>query len=615
MKLAFFDHDKLFVDRANMRHGAKSPDVSDIIATVRKRGVIMPLLVRLAADEDGRAGIVAGARRWHADGLARAEGIDHGPLPCAILEEGDDAAAIEASLIENVARRDPDEVTQWQTFTRLVREGRKLEDISDTFGLPDLAVRRILALGQLLPRLRSLYAKERIDPATIRHLTMASKRQQQDWLALYDDPDQRTPTGAQVKAWLFGGPSISSTHALFDMAGSGLATVSDLFGENSYFAEPEAFWTAQHAAIEARKADYLAAGWTDVVILGAGEYFYGYDHEKTPKRKGGKVFVEVRSSGEVTFHEGYLSRTEARKQARGDAGGSEVKPLRPELTSALATYVDLHRHAAVRAALCAEPGIALRLVAAHMLEGSPLWQVRPEPQTTRNDAIRESIGGSWGEKVYAEHRARALALIGRGEDEPFVRQYGIGDGLAGLFLRLLDLDDEAVLAILATAMAASLAAGSDVVEALGVRLGIDMADWWQADGDFFDLVRDKSVMAEMVREIAGPTIAQANAKESGKILKRIASDHLAGADGRTKVERWVPRWMRFAPSAYTSRGGVPSVYAHERVEAARAALQAVETDCDSLQADAQDEPDQPDGLRPDEQQADRQASAEDRLAA
>src|SRR3546814_17932122 len=73
-------------------------------------------------------------------------------LPCAILELGDDADAIEASLIENMARLDPDEVTQWASFVRLVKEGRKVEDIAATYGLPDLAVKRVLAPGNLLPR-------------------------------------------------------------------------------------------------------------------------------------------------------------------------------------------------------------------------------------------------------------------------------------------------------------------------------------------------------------------------------------------------------------------------------------------------------------------------------
>src|SRR3546814_16212142 len=92
-------------------------------------------------------------------------------------------------MIENLARLDADEVTQWETFTRLVKEGRDVADIAATFGLPDLTIARVLALGNLLPRVRSLYASEKIDRATVRHLTLASKSQQRAWLALFDDPD------------------------------------------------------------------------------------------------------------------------------------------------------------------------------------------------------------------------------------------------------------------------------------------------------------------------------------------------------------------------------------------------------------------------------------------
>src|SRR3546814_8667359 len=51
-------------------------------------------------------------------------------------------------------------------------------------------------------------------------------------------------------------------------------------------------------------------------------------------------------------------------------------------------YLDLHRHAAVRAALLGHPGIALRMMVAHAIGGSHLWRVSPEPQTTRNDEVR-----------------------------------------------------------------------------------------------------------------------------------------------------------------------------------------------------------------------------------
>src|SRR3546814_15603607 len=86
------------------------------------------------------------------------------------------------------------EVTRWKTVTRLVKQGRGSADIADTFGLPELAIRRVLALGNLMPRIRDLYRREEIDRATVRHLTMASKAQQKSWLALLDDPQAYVPT-------------------------------------------------------------------------------------------------------------------------------------------------------------------------------------------------------------------------------------------------------------------------------------------------------------------------------------------------------------------------------------------------------------------------------------
>ncbi len=219
MKLDFIDIGNIDDSAVNMRHGRKAPDVSDILPTVRKRGIIVPVILRPGVAE-GRFELVAGRRRVHAARIAQAdEGADPelGRVPSAIMEAGDDAAALEASLIENLARLDPEEVTQWETFTRLVKEGREVDDIAVTFGLPDLTIRRVLALGNLLPRIRNLYAQEKLDRTTVRHLTLASKSQQKAWLALYDDPDNYTPTGHQLKAWLFGGQPIAARHALFDL--------------------------------------------------------------------------------------------------------------------------------------------------------------------------------------------------------------------------------------------------------------------------------------------------------------------------------------------------------------------------------------------------------------
>src|SRR3546814_2803893 len=86
-----------------MRYAKKAPDVSDILPTVRSRGVLQPLIVRPNCGP-GAFEIVAGSRRWTANGIALAEGIDHGPLPCAILEPGDDRSEEHTSELQSLMR-------------------------------------------------------------------------------------------------------------------------------------------------------------------------------------------------------------------------------------------------------------------------------------------------------------------------------------------------------------------------------------------------------------------------------------------------------------------------------------------------------------------------------
>ncbi|MFD2429867.1 ParB/RepB/Spo0J family partition protein [Sphingobium scionense] len=491
MKLDFIPLDKLVVSKANMRYSKKAPDVSDILPTVRSRGVIQPVIVRPNCAPDGYE-IVAGSRRFHAAKIVAEERRAAGdmtpePMPCAILDEDDDAAAIEASMIENMARLDPDEVTQWENFIRLVREGRKVEDIAATFGLPDLAVKRVLALGNLLPAIRDLYRKERIDAATVRHLTMASKSQQKAWLALADDENAYLPTGHQLKAWLFGGQSIPVKHALFDVDASGIATIADLFGEDRYVADVDAFWTAQNAEIEARRAAYVEQGWADAIIVPPSDHFSTWEYEKAGKRKGGRVYIDVRATGEVIVHEGYVSGKEARRiaKAEGWENGTGQKAARPEVTSTMQTYVDLHRHAAVRAALTGHPAVALRLMVAHAIGGSHLWRVSPEPQSTRNDEVRDSLDNSKAEADFDERRRAVLAVLGFSAEEPTVTgRNGDDYGVVGIFQRLLDLPDAVVMEVIAIVMGETLASGSAAIEAVGMEIGVDMARCWQADDAF-----------------------------------------------------------------------------------------------------------------------------------
>jgi len=569
MLLKHIDLAHLSMSASNMRAGRKAPDIANILPSVRARGVLVPLIVRQNGTPDTYE-IVAGRRRFHAALAVAEEGGVSEALPCAVIESGDDAAALEASLIENIARLDPDEVSRWECFTRLVREGRTPEEIAETFGLTDLQVKRTLALGNLMPRIRSLYRAGEIDAATVRHLTLASKAQQRDWLALRDDKTAYCPTGIQLKAWLFGGASIPVSAALFDVAMYPGEIVSDLFGDERWFADVALFWTHQKAAVAAMAQGYRDAGWAEVVVLEPGDYFHSWEHERTPKRKGGKVFISLDAHGAVTVHEGYLTLKEARRAERGEP---MEKPVRPEVSVPLANYIDLHRHAAVRSALAAQPTLAVRVMVAHAIAGSALWLVRVEPQRAHSDAVAASVEVCPSEARFDERRRAVLAVLGFDADTPTVT--GGCDGkqkLASVLTRLVDLPDAAVLEIAAVVMAETLEAGSPLIEMLGVLLGIDMAGVWQADDVLLDLIRDREVLGAVLSEVTGTTVATGNAKATGKVKRGIVRDCLTGENGRPKVERWVPRWMTFPPSAYTDRGGVPTVIQAAKFENLTSAL-------------------------------------------
>jgi len=111
MQLSHIPLDRLSVSALKMRHAKKAPDLADILPSVRARGILQPLLVRPKGNGE-RFEIVAGRRRYLA---ARALAEERGavaPLPCAVMEPGDDAEALEASLIENTVRLEPDAMRQ-----------------------------------------------------------------------------------------------------------------------------------------------------------------------------------------------------------------------------------------------------------------------------------------------------------------------------------------------------------------------------------------------------------------------------------------------------------------------------------------------------------------------
>ena len=555
------------VSRLNMRHGRKAPDISDIYPSIKSRGVLQTMLVR---KEGKKFGVVAGRRRFFAlKRLAKETGKPQ-KAPCLVMKSGDDIAALEATLVENTTHLPADEFQQYEVFARLAAKGESVTAIAERFGVTELMVRRVLALTSLTDDVKALYQAEVIDKRTLYALTLATKGQQEEWLNLLNAEDEYAPRGEQLKDWLTGGGRITTDKALFDLDAYDGTVLTDLFGETAIFGDADLFWTKQNEAIATMAERYRNEGWTEVVVLERGAHFLSWEHGKRSRKEGGKVYIETRHDGSVTAHEGYLPLKVIEKIERilGRGGdGEDGKPAaKPEMSGPLADYVALHRHAAVRASLCDQSGVALRLAVAHLVTRSDNWRVDVEDQRTRKEATAESLAASAGEAKFAEHRAKAKALIGQDDqDGSLVAEHAFRGDPCQTFARLLALSDEDVLHILAVAMGEILQAGSNAVEAAAHVTGIDFAALWSPDEAFFDLLRDKRVINEMVAEIASSSTARFVLTDTGKAQKSVIRNRIAG-HGCEADPDWRPRWMRQAPSGYLDGAPCPPAEAWEIVK-------------------------------------------------
>jgi ParB family chromosome partitioning protein len=548
---------ELHVSPFNMRAERKPPSLArmaeisaNIIPSVREKGILQDLIVR-----PNNAGfeIVAGRRRFYAAKVVENERGSFDPIKCNVVEAGDDANALELSLIENVAREDVDELTQYEVYARLIVLGRTPAQIAASQGIKEYQVRQRLALANLLPQIRDLYREGELEAEDLQALTLATKTQQWAFLKLVANGD--APSGRYLKDWLFGGEAIATGAALFDLATYTGEIRQDLFGENAYFVDVDAFWVLQDAAIVAKRDAYLAAKWGEVIVSERGGRWDSWNYAKAQKKEGGRVYIVVAANGEVASHEGYLTHDELRrakdkkqKAKKGEAVAQDAGKPKSPITAAMRNYLDLHRHAAVRLAVIARPSDALRLMIAHAVAAGGNWSVKPDSCRADSKAVGESVEASEARKLFASEGKAVAKLLAPAfeleeDDEEDQSVAGRGqrddDLTARVFARLLKLKDVDVTRIGAFIMAETLASGSAVTDAFGIHAKVEARAHWTPDQTFFDLMRDRGAVNGMLAGLSGK-------KAADKLVSaKLKEQKAALATAAAASTDWCPGWMRF----------------------------------------------------------------------
>ena len=142
--------------------------LEELADSIRKNGIMQPLIVRVSGKNNGRYEIIAGERRWRAAKLA---GLNSVP---AIIRELDDRQALELALIENIQRQDLSSLEEALGYQRLSDDfAYTQEELAQAVGKSRSHVSNLLRLLSLPEEVRVMIEKGELTAGHARALLNA----------------------------------------------------------------------------------------------------------------------------------------------------------------------------------------------------------------------------------------------------------------------------------------------------------------------------------------------------------------------------------------------------------------------------------------------------------
>ncbi len=108
--------DVIFPNPHQPRHYFPEDELMALAESIREKGILQPILVRVHPQEKDKFQIVAGERRWRA---AKKAGLTQIP---ALVKEFSDAETLEVGLLENIQRQDLNPIEEAEGYRRLAEQ-------------------------------------------------------------------------------------------------------------------------------------------------------------------------------------------------------------------------------------------------------------------------------------------------------------------------------------------------------------------------------------------------------------------------------------------------------------------------------------------------------------
>ncbi len=131
--------------------------LEELTASIRERGIIQPIVVRVSEDEEGKYEIIAGERRWQAAQNARLHEVP------VIIIKADNLKSLEFAIVENVQRKDLNPIEEAEGYKRLIDDFRYDQDkVAKFIGKSRAHISNCLRLLSLPKEVIELIIEEKI---------------------------------------------------------------------------------------------------------------------------------------------------------------------------------------------------------------------------------------------------------------------------------------------------------------------------------------------------------------------------------------------------------------------------------------------------------------------
>lgn len=147
--------------------------IDELADSIRKHGILQPLLVRARPDGETGYQLIAGERRWRA---AQAVGLE--TVPCRVIEFADRQAS-EAALEENLKREDLNVLEKARAFKDyLDRFGGTIEELARQLSMSRANVSNMMRLLELPEAVQQMLRDDKISAGHARAILPLSEAQQ-----------------------------------------------------------------------------------------------------------------------------------------------------------------------------------------------------------------------------------------------------------------------------------------------------------------------------------------------------------------------------------------------------------------------------------------------------